>query len=70
MYNVTNIEFSDMKKYRKISTVDAIKMHSGFDVKTPYGVMTGEPGDYLCEDTEEERRPMKKEIFEKTYREV
>ena len=69
-YNVDGMFFSDAKIYAKIVTVKAVQMTFGFTVTTEKGVDAGMDGDYLCIGTNGERWPMKKEEFEKTYREV
>lgn len=55
--------------YKKIPTyrVRAKQMSRDFAVKTLEGVMKGHNGDYLCEDTDGNRWPVKKEIFERTF---
>ncbi len=67
IYNVDDVEFSDFKEYHKTATVQAIQLELEFAVNTLEGVMTGQPGDYLCIGINGERWPVKKEIFEKTY---
>jgi len=67
IYNVDGVPFGDFKEYRKTATVQAIQLDLEFAVNTLEGVMTGQPGDYLCEGIDGERWPVKKEIFEKTY---
>lgn len=57
-------------EYRKIATVWAVEMPAAFEVDTLEGKMRGEPGDYLCEGPAGERWPVKKAIFENTYRRV
>lgn len=59
------------KTYRKVALVRAKQIDRQFIVKTPHGLVVGEPGDYLCESADgTDRWPCKKEIFEKTYEEV
>ena len=67
VFNVNDIEFGNMKTYRKTATVDAVQLEMKFAVQTEEGVMRGNPGDYLCIGIDGERWPVKKEIFEKTY---
>lgn len=57
----------DAKEYRKTATVWAVRMTEAFEVHTLEGVMTGEPGDYLCQGPAGERWPVKRAIFEATY---
>jgi|LGVF01.1.fsa_nt_gb hypothetical protein len=67
IFNVNDVPFGDFKEYRKTATVQAIQLELEFAVNTLEGIMTGQPGDYLCEGIDGERWAVKKEIFEKTY---
>lgn len=58
------------KEYRKTATVRARQMSAPFVVETEEGVMTGAPGDYLCQGPAGECWPIKQAIFEATYEEV
>ena len=69
-YSVDDFSFDDAKLYAEVKTVRAVRMRYNFIVTTNEGTKTGMDGDYLCIGIEGERWPVKKEIFEKTYREV
>ncbi len=55
--------------YRKKVPVRAVKMTKSFTVETHEGLLQGQEGDYLVQNTEGDSKPwpVKKEIFEKTY---
>lgn len=55
---------------KKPVEVLARKMSRPFTVETPEGTMKGEKGDYLVIGVEDERYPVKAEIFKKTHEKV
>ena len=52
---------------KKPMVVKAVQMPDDFKVTTIEGVMYGKTGDYLAIGIDDERYPIKKDIFEKTY---
>jgi len=60
-------EFQDADEYRKVATVKAMQIPVEFSVATEEGLMTGQPGDYLCQGPAGELWPVRASIFEKTY---
>lgn len=56
------------KSYTKIASIKATQMTENFEVKTLEGTMKGVAGDYLATGVNGEKYPIKKEIFEKTYK--
>lgn len=60
---------SGAKVYKKKPSyrIRAVQVDRDFAVRTLEGVMKGGKGDYLCEGTNGERWPVKKEIFESTF---
>jgi NTP pyrophosphatase (non-canonical NTP hydrolase) len=61
---------NDFMEYKKIANVKAKQMDEEFEVKTLEGTLKGNAGDYLCVGINDEQWPVKKEIFETTYRPV
>jgi len=59
-----------IKTYRKTEPIKAFQVKIDFTVKTPEITRHGDAGDYLFEGIDGEKRPVKKEIFEKTYEEL
>lgn len=56
------------KTYHKTTPITAKQMTTNFTVNTLEGIMKGNAGDYLATGIEGEQWPIKKEIFEKTYK--
>lgn len=56
------------KTYQKTATITAVQMDLDFEVKTLEGLMKGHAGDYLATGIQGEQWPIKKDIFEKTYK--
>jgi hypothetical protein len=57
-----------LQQYHKAATVKAIRMQAPFTIETLEGTMRGEAGDYLCIGEHGDRWPVKREIFEATYK--
>lgn len=60
-----------MKEYRAIKKpipVKAVQTDKHMDIHTLEGTMHANPGDYIITGPEGESWPVKKEIFEKTYK--
>ncbi len=59
---------SEFKSYRKKPIIIRAKqMNEPFEVKTMEGTMKGKTGDYLVVGIKNEKYPIDKDIFEKTY---
>lgn len=56
------------RQYHKVATVLAVQMAAAFEVETLEGTMHGEAGDYLCQGAAGDRWPVKRAIFEATYK--
>lgn len=62
---------AESREYRKTATVFARQHPIPFAVHTPEGVMEGEAGDYLVTSNPPTHMwPVRREIFEATYRPV
>ncbi|MBB1096126.1 MULTISPECIES: hypothetical protein [Lactobacillaceae] len=60
-----------MKQYKVVKKsipVEAYQTKKPLDIKTLEGVMHANAGDWIITGVEGEQWPVKKEIFEKTYR--
>lgn len=60
-----------MKSYKVVKKnipVEAYQTNKPIDIKTLEGVMHANAGDWIITGVEGEQWPVKKEIFEKTYR--
>lgn len=55
------------KEYRKIATVQAVKMEEPFRVRTLAGIHQGIPGDWLVKNHTGELYMIAGVIFERTY---
>lgn len=70
-WDVTNMETDQWKEYvMKPVRKRAVEMTHPFSVVTNMGTMEGRVYDYLVEGISGERYPVRRDIFEKTYREV
>lgn len=63
-------KFEDADDYRKTALVKAMQVPVEFTVSTEEGLMTGQPGDYLCQGPAGELWPVRASIFEDTYERV
>jgi len=53
---------------KKPIAIQAKQMNEDFIIKTLEGLMSGKAGDYIITGVEGEQYPVKKEIFETTYK--
>ena len=58
------------KRFRKKTTIFAIRMSEPFKVETLEGTMEGKAGDWLAKGVQGEYYPIDAQIFERTYEEV
>jgi len=66
-----SIELLGARRYRKKPVeVMAVRMENDFDVETLEGRMSGRKGDYLVRGEKGELYPVKRYVFESTYKEV
>lgn len=57
-----------MKVVKKPIPIDAYQTQKPYDIKTLEGVMHANVGDWILTGVNGEQWPVKKEIFDKTYR--
>lgn len=56
------------KAVKKPIPVKAYQTDKHMDIKTLEGTMHANPGDYIVIGSDDEKWPVKREIFEKTYK--
>ena len=57
-------------EYQKTEPTKAVQMEEDFEVETLEGTMQGHEDDYLAQGPEGERYPIKKTVFDKTYKKL
>lgn len=58
------------KLYKKKSFVWAVQVNKDFSVSTAHGLVFAKAGDYLAEDENGDRWPIKAEVFKTIYEEI